>query len=476
MSDFDWAQINACWDVYHSLILLCWWHVLHAWQQHFHISQNPELWELLKKWVRMTHEDEFNAAWAEIQRIAPPKFVVYLKQYWMPAHVVRMWSAVHRKDRTIFECCDTNMLIEVWHLQGKRNRRLDLLLSKLLTGVLPYYALKQRRQELGFEGPDIEVKKHQDICKRAKIYVKGDIEQVTAVKYAVPSKSTAAKIYEVDLDTYMCTCLDYPLIAFCKHICVVQNFFHEDGAARDFVDGDGEAREVEDVAARDFDANLVAQRFDEAGAAQEDLPVSPNVPSLSALEDSVPGPFDAPFSATLQKAPILTSLAEKLERLAARLRRRQKNTLLASLTDLEDALDAMLQETDDGSVLLSSQHIQPNTKVLFKHTLNAMMPGIKTKRAPAGDRSYGAGASSGSKAGPKQPRQKPDTVPLPPVPPLPTTVPLSTIPPLPSATYPGWVPPAPAHYMLTTPHVMYPPYTYTPTAYSTHYYQPDPRL
>ncbi|KAJ7306159.1 hypothetical protein DFH08DRAFT_622790, partial [Mycena albidolilacea] len=105
---------------------------------------------------------------------APPKFVVYLKQYWMPAHVVRMWSAVHRKDRTIFECCDTNMLIEAWHhvlkskfLQGKRNRRLDLLLSKLLTGVLPYYALKQRRQELGFEGPDIEVKKRQDICKRA---------------------------------------------------------------------------------------------------------------------------------------------------------------------------------------------------------------------------------------------------------------------------------------------------------------------
>ncbi|KAJ7348386.1 hypothetical protein DFH08DRAFT_635837, partial [Mycena albidolilacea] len=87
---------------------------------------------------------------------------------------------------------------------------LNLLLSKLLMGVLPYYALKQRQQEFGFEGLDIEVKKHQDTCKQAKIYVKGDIEQVTAVKYAVPSKSTAAKIYKVNLDTYMCTCLDYP--------------------------------------------------------------------------------------------------------------------------------------------------------------------------------------------------------------------------------------------------------------------------
>jgi hypothetical protein len=36
---------------------------------------------------------------------------------------------------------------------------LDLLLSKLLTGFLPYYALKQRWQELSFEGPDIEVQK-----------------------------------------------------------------------------------------------------------------------------------------------------------------------------------------------------------------------------------------------------------------------------------------------------------------------------
>ncbi|KAJ7110913.1 hypothetical protein C8R44DRAFT_633670 [Mycena epipterygia] len=114
--------------------------------------------------------------------MAPSGFVDYLTRYWMTDRVVKMWSAVYRKDRTIFQLCDTNMLIEAWHhvlkgkfLLGKRNRRLDHLLSTLLTEVLPYYALKQRRQDFGFEGVDIEVKKRQDVIERSKIYVKEDI-------------------------------------------------------------------------------------------------------------------------------------------------------------------------------------------------------------------------------------------------------------------------------------------------------------
>jgi acyl-[acyl carrier protein]--UDP-N-acetylglucosamine O-acyltransferase len=47
---------------------------------------------------------------------------------------------------------------------------MDHLLSMLLNDVLPYYALKQRRQHLGFEGINIEVKKRQDIIKKSKEY------------------------------------------------------------------------------------------------------------------------------------------------------------------------------------------------------------------------------------------------------------------------------------------------------------------
>ncbi|KAJ7491811.1 hypothetical protein B0H11DRAFT_1718643 [Mycena galericulata] len=117
----------------------------------------------------MTDKSEFDAAWTKIQELAPASFVQYLNQYWMTDKVVQMWSGMYRTGRNIFEQSDTNMLIEAWHhvLKGKffhnkRNRRLDHLLNTLLNEVLPYYALKQRRQELGFEGPDIEVKKRQD--------------------------------------------------------------------------------------------------------------------------------------------------------------------------------------------------------------------------------------------------------------------------------------------------------------------------
>jgi hypothetical protein len=52
---------------------------------------------------------------------------------------------------------------------------LDHLLGKLVKEVLPFYALKQRRQDLGFEGVDIEVKKRREILNRSKIYVKEDV-------------------------------------------------------------------------------------------------------------------------------------------------------------------------------------------------------------------------------------------------------------------------------------------------------------
>ncbi|KAJ7282530.1 hypothetical protein C8J57DRAFT_1554562 [Mycena rebaudengoi] len=115
----------------------------------------------------------------------------------------------------------------------KRNRRLDHLLHTLLNDVLPYYALKQRRQELGFEGPDLEVKKRKDIIKRSKVYVKDDIQQISDSKYLVPSQSNPSKLYEVNLDAYTCQCLDYPLISYCKHLCAVQELFDEPGSPSD---------------------------------------------------------------------------------------------------------------------------------------------------------------------------------------------------------------------------------------------------
>ncbi|KAJ7483034.1 hypothetical protein B0H11DRAFT_1655615, partial [Mycena galericulata] len=87
---------------------------------------------------------------------------------------------------------------------------MDHLLRTLVTEVLPYYALKQRRQDLGFEGIDIEVKKRQDIIKRSEAYVKEDIEALEDERYLVRSRSDPSRVYEVDIATYTCTCLDFP--------------------------------------------------------------------------------------------------------------------------------------------------------------------------------------------------------------------------------------------------------------------------
>lgn len=52
MSDNDKAQLNAIRHRYpESQLFLCWWHVLHAWQEHFVTNHFPELWDLLKGWV-----------------------------------------------------------------------------------------------------------------------------------------------------------------------------------------------------------------------------------------------------------------------------------------------------------------------------------------------------------------------------------------------------------------------------------------
>lgn len=111
MSDKDRAQMNSIRRRYpNSKLLLCWWHVLHAWQQHFVADQYPELWQLLKGWIRITDGTEFGAQWEKIKAVAPPSVTEYLERNWLPEK--ELWSAVFRQDCGIYELSDTNMLVE----------------------------------------------------------------------------------------------------------------------------------------------------------------------------------------------------------------------------------------------------------------------------------------------------------------------------------------------------------------------------
>jgi hypothetical protein len=111
-----------------SLLFLCWWHVFHAWQQHFNASKFPELWALLKSWIRITDQVEFDSHWEKIKAVAPESVVAYLTRNWLTLDVVKIWSAVYHQGFPIEEKSNTNMLTKAWHhllkghfLQGKRN-------------------------------------------------------------------------------------------------------------------------------------------------------------------------------------------------------------------------------------------------------------------------------------------------------------------------------------------------------------------
>ncbi|KAJ7581720.1 hypothetical protein C8J56DRAFT_865954 [Mycena floridula] len=149
MTDCDLAQITACCHAYpDAQILLCWWHVLHAWQQHFRIVDHEKLWEILKKWICLRTGPEFNMMYEEIKILAPTAFLTYLETYWMPDYYQQMWSAVFRQEEDIFLASDMNMLIEAWHhvlksmfLKGKCNCQLDFLIHVLIEDVVPYFRL-----------------------------------------------------------------------------------------------------------------------------------------------------------------------------------------------------------------------------------------------------------------------------------------------------------------------------------------------
>ncbi|KAJ7104928.1 hypothetical protein C8R44DRAFT_528056, partial [Mycena epipterygia] len=104
--------------------------------------------------------------------LAPDSVIRYLEKNYLDDQTIRLWSAVYRKDRSIFELCDTNMLVEAWHLvlksfhmDGKRNRRVDQLIHTLVNIALPSYIANHRAQPFGFHGPDLALQKRNSIHK-----------------------------------------------------------------------------------------------------------------------------------------------------------------------------------------------------------------------------------------------------------------------------------------------------------------------
>ena len=115
MTDRDRPQINVLRIVYpDSQILLCKWHVLRAIRSHFNTNEFPEPWAKVKAFVNASESADFARLWVEISNdpSVPLSFVQYMRSEWLPE--AKMWSLVMRKNRSIFEEGDTNMLLEAY--------------------------------------------------------------------------------------------------------------------------------------------------------------------------------------------------------------------------------------------------------------------------------------------------------------------------------------------------------------------------
>ncbi|KAJ7029780.1 hypothetical protein C8F04DRAFT_1368893 [Mycena alexandri] len=184
-------------------------------QQHFSTHHHPILWELLKSWIRITDQDEFDARWVEIKAIAPESVTDYLKKFWMKE--VSLWSAA-------------------WHhlLKGDslRGNGTDVLTTSSTLSArvaIPHFIARHHRQAMGFEGPDLAFKHRLAVTKRADLIPCSAIQlDPETGRYIVRSQSDDEIFYEVGSGRVRLHVPFFPSHpVFCKHICAVQHHFPE---------------------------------------------------------------------------------------------------------------------------------------------------------------------------------------------------------------------------------------------------------
>jgi hypothetical protein len=108
-------------------------------------------------------------------------------------------------------------------LDGKRNRRVDMLIHTLVRDLMPdiedrhkWHSMKKR--------DDLEAWCWHTILARALEIPHDFILKLEGMRFQVHS-STQELFFDVDLVNSTCTCSDFPRIEFCKHIASAEHFF-----------------------------------------------------------------------------------------------------------------------------------------------------------------------------------------------------------------------------------------------------------
>ena len=268
-------------------------------------------------------------------------------------------------------------------LEGRRNRRLDHLLHVLVDRVLPYYLFEERRQKLGFEGENLENQKRVAIVRNSQSITADDIKyqglQQTDSTYLVKAASQPGHWYEANILAYTCTCPDYPVIQFCKHLHAVQTLFPQsDLTSSQQLDNLSTGGELQVPTTSNSDKRKLG------------LGLSVSIPGTEDSASKLGSDLD-----TLEASSVLCNVAEKLERFVVHFR-------LHGTPDQAKRLDAWIDhelslEATTLSLLPTKQKLSPRLNS-WPETQAAMMPAKKTRPKRAGDQAYGAGESSGKKA------------------------------------------------------------------------------
>jgi hypothetical protein len=251
---------------------------------------------------------------------------------------------------------------------------LDHLLHVLTEKAIPHFIARHRRQEFGFEGPDLEIKRRIEVAQRATTIEKSDItpdiSDLSSTTYHVQSQSNPQICYTVDISAYDCSCLSFPIIRFCKHICAVQNHFPD-------------AISIIPVA-----------------SLSKAMILAPTL-SDNSEGDDINDPATIKVITESTDSEVTEDIGSKLQDLANRLRFHPPAKLPESLLALNDHLDVALSVLQEPAVSLlpRPKKIAPNQKS-WTETAAVMGVAVKTKRKTTHTDPYSGGERSGKKAKP----------------------------------------------------------------------------
>ena len=102
---------------------------------------------------------------------------------------------------------------------------MDHLIYALVSNMLPHYVARCDSQDLGFKGPNLAKKRHEEIHLQAAEMNAKHIHNLSSDHFHVESATDSTRRYLVDLSNKSCDCPDWPRVWLCKHISAVEHHF-----------------------------------------------------------------------------------------------------------------------------------------------------------------------------------------------------------------------------------------------------------